>query len=165
MPSQPVASRRFSVTTIAGLTAIAAWCIRTSIQHSANPGAYYGYFRTPERFVFPTGDVIEWVSVIAVETVIASWILWRTRSSHAMSMGLAVVFGLGVFACAPFAMHAPPYFGAHIMFLLFGAGWLAVAAIVGWIARYVNGARERARQAREGDLPVAAIAKKRPAAR
>ena len=167
MPSQPTASRRFSVTTIAGLTAIAAWCIRTSIHNSANPDAYYGYFRAPWRFVFPTRDVIEWVSVIAVETVIASWILLRARSAPATSMGLALVLGLGVVVFAPFTMHAPPYFGSHIVFLVFAAAWLALAAIVGWIARYAIAAREQARQVREGGLPVAAIeaTKKRSTAR
>jgi hypothetical protein len=167
MPSPPTANRRFSVTTIAGLTAIAAWCIRTGIHHSGDPGFYYGYFRHPEDFVFPIRDVIEWVSVIAVETVIASWLVWRARSPRGLSMGLALVLGVAVVFFAPFMMHADPYIGSHFVFLLFAALWLAFAAIVGWIARYVSGARERARRQREGDLPAPAIVvtKKSPAAR
>jgi hypothetical protein len=145
------------VTTIAGLTAIAAWSIGTSIQRSAEPGFYYGYFRHPESFVFPIRDVIEWVSVIAVETVIASWLVWRARAPRAASMLVAVVFGLALVCFAPLAMHAPPYFGGHIVFLFFAAAWLAVAAIVGWVAGYASDARERARRQREDDLPAPAI--------
>lgn len=167
MPSLPTASRRFSATTIAGLTAIAAWCIRTGIDRSGDPASYYGYFRNPERFEFPIRDVIEWVSVIAVETVIVSWLVWRARSPRGLSMGIALVLGVAVLFFAPYTMHAAPYFGSHFVFLLFAALWLAFAAIVGWIARYVSGARERARQQREGDLPASAIVvtKKSPAAR
>jgi hypothetical protein len=167
MPSTPTASRRFSLTTIAGLTAIAAWCIRTGIHRSAEPGSYYGYFRHPESFVFPVGDVIKWMSVIATETVIASWLVWRARSARAVSLAIALVLGLGAVVSAPFAMHAPPYLGVHIVFLVFAALWLALAAIVGWIAQSVSNARERARRQREGDLPPPAIVvtKKSPAAR
>jgi hypothetical protein len=77
------------------------------------------------------------------------------------------MLGLGGVAFAPFTMHAPPYFGLHIVFLVFAAGWLALAAIVGWITRYASAAREQAREMREGDLPVAAIeaTKKRSPAR
>jgi hypothetical protein len=43
------------------------------------------------------------------------------------------------------------------VFLFFAAAWLAVAAIVGWVAGYASDARERARRQREDDLPAPAI--------
>lgn len=115
-----------------GLAAIAAWCIYMSLDRSAMPGHYYGYFRSPERFVYPTRDVAEWTAAIA------SWLLWRARSVPATCVVLALLFGPAFCMLAVFAMQAPPYFGAHLVWLLFAVAWFVVAAVAAWIVRFIQ---------------------------
>jgi hypothetical protein len=109
-----------------------------SLDGSGMPSHYYGYFRSPERFVYPTRDVAQWTGAIAVEAAVASWWLWRARSVPATCVVLALLFGPALAVLAPFAMHAPPYFGAHLLFLLFAVAWFVVAALATWLARFAK---------------------------
>ncbi len=128
MPSTNAWKRRAFA--ISGLTILAASCVYLLLRNSADPGHYYEYHSTPERFVYPTHDVIVWTSVIVVELLVASGFLLVTSSLPKACMVLVLVFGVGLAAMIPFAMHAPPYFGAHTVFLIVATGWCLVAAIV-----------------------------------
>ena len=120
-----------------GLVAVALWSIYGLLQRSADPGFYYQYFRNPQLFVYPAQQVAEWGTAIAVEAALACFVVMRVpkRSRIAACLIAALVLGSGFVAMLPLAMHAPPYYGAHLVWLLFGAGWLVVAAIVLAIVR------------------------------
>ena len=120
---------------IVGLVVLAALWIHAVIANSARPGAYHGYRHHPEDFVYPTQEVVTWSIAIAVETLGACVLLLLGRSPIATCAAAAAIFGVIVVFCMPFVMHAPPYYGGHIAFVLLSAVWLGLIAIVAGIAR------------------------------
>jgi hypothetical protein len=128
----------FSRIAVVGLAAIAAWCMYLSIDRSGMPSHYYAYFREASRFTYPTRDVALWSAAIAIEAGVALWFLWCARSVPAMCVVLALLFAPGVIVLGPLAMHAPPYFGAHLVFLFLAEVWFVVAALATWIARFAK---------------------------
>src|SRR5215475_440820 len=126
---------RVALVAIAGLTVLAAYWIYALITNSAHPGAYYGYRHHPENFVYPTQEVVGWSTAIAVETAVACAGLWRSRSPLAGCAAAAAIFSVLVFGFAPLIMHAPPYYGCHIAFLVLAALWFGLVAVVGGLVR------------------------------
>lgn len=120
-----------------GLLVIAGGFIYLSIDGSGMPSHYYAYHRSPERFTYPTHDVMVWSAAIAVEALVASVFLWRARSVP-WTAGILTLVYLPVLAFfAPFAMHAPPYFGAHLVFLFAAVVWFILAGLGAWLVRRV----------------------------
>jgi hypothetical protein len=119
----------------AGTLAIAVWCIYTCIDRSGMRSAYFSYFRTSKVFVFPTRDVAEWTATIALEALVAAWLLWRARSLPVTCGVLALVGVPAVLVFGAFAMHAPPYYTAHLMFLVFAVAWFVVVGVASWLVR------------------------------
>jgi hypothetical protein len=92
------------------------------------PSHYYAYYRSPERFTYPTHDVIAWCGAIAVEALVASVFLWRAHSVPGTCAILTVVYlPVGMFF-APFAMHAQPYYAAHLVFVFTAVVWFVLVA-------------------------------------
>lgn len=120
---------------IAGLVALAALSLHAVIAKSARPGAYYGYSHHPEDFVYPAEAVVKWCIAITVETLAACTLLLLGRGAVASCAAAAVIFGVIVVVFLPFAMHAPPYYGGHLVFALFSALWLGLIVIVAGIVR------------------------------
>jgi hypothetical protein len=144
---------------IAGLTALAALGLHALISHSARPGAYYAYRHFPEAFVYPTQEVLTWSIAIAVETLAACAWLLRTRSPVATCAAAAAIFGVIVAFCMPLAMHAPPYYGGHLVFVLLSAVWLGLIVIVAGVVRLLLrllGRNARRDRDRDGSDPAAA---------
>jgi hypothetical protein len=142
MTRTPAPSRRFAIVAIACHAAIAAWCILTCIERSGRPGNYYAFRNSPEQFVYPTHDVAVWCGVIVLELAITAWVLLRSPSLAAASLMLGLLSGLVCALLLPLTMHAPPYFGFHVIFLLFSAVWLVLVAILAWLASLSRSARE-----------------------
>jgi hypothetical protein len=117
----------------AGVLAIAGFCIYTSIDRSGM--RYFAYFRTSRPFVYPTREVAEWTAVIAVEAVVAAWLLWRTRSVPVTCGVLALVGLPAALVFVGLSMHAPPYFIAHAGFLVFAVAWFVVVGVASWLVR------------------------------
>jgi hypothetical protein len=128
---------------IAGLTVLAAYWLYAMFANSARPGAYYGYRHHPENFVYPTQEVAGWSIAIVVETVVACVWLWRSRSPIACCAAFAAIFGVIFLFCLPLVMHAPPYYGCHIAFVMLAALWLVLVAVVAGIARLIARAVSR----------------------
>jgi hypothetical protein len=126
---------RIALIAIAGLTALAAFCLHTLISNSARPGAYYAYRHSAADFVFPAQEVVTWGLAIVVETLVASGVLLLRRSPVATCAGIAAIFGTSVVFLMPLAMHAPPYYGGHLVFVLLSAMWLGLIVIVAGIVR------------------------------
>jgi hypothetical protein len=134
---------RIALVAIAGLTVLAAFWIYALITNSARPGAYHGYRHHPEDFVYPAQEVAGWSIAIVVEAVVACGWLWRSRSPIACCAAFAAIFGVIVLFCLPLVMHAPPYYGCHIAFVMLAALWLGLVAVVAGIARLLGGAASR----------------------
>jgi len=126
--------RQLVTVAVLGHVALAAWCIVISARNSFDPGHYRNFYNHPETFVPPVDDIAWWCGAIAVEVTVASWILKLVRSTAAASLLLAVIAALATLAMAPLAMHAPPYFGMHIVFTTFSTAWLLLVAIVARLA-------------------------------
>jgi len=127
-----------SLVAIAGLVALAALMIHGVIANSANPGSYYGYRHHPEDFVYPADDVLTWTLAIAVETLAACTLLLLVRGAPvATCAAIAAIFAVITSFFMLFAMHAPPYYGGHLVFALFSAAWLGLIVIVAGIVRLV----------------------------
>lgn len=110
------------------LLLIACGFICLSIDRSGMPSHYYAYYRSPERFTYPTHDVIAWSVAIAVEALVASVFLWCARSVPGTCAILTVVYlPVGMFF-APFAMHAQPYYAAHLVFVFTAVAWFVLVA-------------------------------------
>jgi hypothetical protein len=127
-----------SLVAIAGLVVLAALSIHGVIAKSADPGGYYGYRHHPEDFVYPAEEVVTWSLAIAVETLAACTLLLLARSPVARCAAAAAIFGVIVMFCMPLAMHAPPYYGGHLVFVLFSAMWLGLIVVVARIVRLVR---------------------------
>lgn len=112
-----------------GHVVIAAWCILTSVRQSALPSHYYQFRHDASGFTYPMHDVGVWCSAIAAELVATCWILWFVRATTSTAVLLAVVFGVATCGFGLLAMHAPPYYGMHVVFLVLSAGWLVLVAI------------------------------------
>jgi hypothetical protein len=119
---------------VLGHAAIAICAILGSIDRSSDPRFDYKYHAHPADFVVPIHDIAIWCGVIAVELLIASWVVLRARSTAAASLGLAAIAGTSFVVMLPLTMHAPSYFAFHVIFLLASAIWLIVVAIVARIA-------------------------------
>lgn len=142
---------------IAGLVVLAAFWIHAVIAGSANPGAFYGYRHHPENFVYPADEVVTWSLAIAVETLAACILLLLGRGPVASCAAAAAIFGVIVLFCIPLVMHAPPYYGGHLAFVLLSAVWLGSIVIVAGIVRLVLRLLGRgARRDRDGERPTAA---------
>lgn len=128
---------------IAGLVALAALSIHGVIARSAHADLYYGYHRHPEDFAYPADDVLTWIVAIAAETLAACTLLLLGRGPVASCAAAAVIFGVIVMLCMPLAMHAPPYYGGHLLFVFFAAVWLGLIVIVAGIVRLVLRLRGR----------------------
>jgi hypothetical protein len=126
--------RQLVIVAVLGHVAIAVWCVITSVRNSFDPGHYYQFFRHPERFVPPVDDIAWWCGAIGIEVTVASWVLKLVPSTAAASFVLALVAGLATLVLAPLAMHAPPYYGMHIVFTAFSTAWLCLVAIVAKLA-------------------------------
>jgi hypothetical protein len=126
--------RQLVIVAVLGHFVIAVWCIVTSVRNSFDSGHYYQFYRHPESFVPPVDDIAWWCGAIGVEVTVASWILELVRSTAAASFVLALVAGLATLVLAPLAMHAPPYYGMHIVFTAFSTAWLFLVAIVAKLA-------------------------------
>jgi hypothetical protein len=128
---------RIALIAIAGLVVLSAFWFRALITNSAHPGAYYAYHNHPESFVYPTQEVVGWSTAIVVETAVACACLWRSRSPVATCVAAAATSGVLVFFFLPFVMHAPPYYGCHIAFLVLAALWFVLVAVVAGLARLI----------------------------
>jgi hypothetical protein len=126
--------RQLVTVAVLGHVAIAAWCMILSVRHSFDPGHYHRFHNHPESFVPPVDDIAWWCGAIGVEVTIASWVLKLVPSTAAASVVLALIAGLATVVIAPFAMHAPPYLGMHIVFTAFSTAWLLLVAIVAKLA-------------------------------
>jgi|GEM_PF-3686623 len=133
--------RQLVIVAVLGHVAIAVWCLITSVRSSLDPGHYRQFYDHPEHFVPPIDDIAWWCGAIGIEVTVASWILKLVPSTAAASFVLALVAGLATLVMAPLAMHAPPYFGMHIVFTAFSTAWLLLVAIV---ARLAGPGRTRA---------------------
>lgn len=112
-----------------GHAAIAAYCIVKVVTVSGDPGHYYGFRNDATGFRYPAHEVAVWCSVIASELVGTAALLWVVPALASTACLLAVAFGVATVAFGMLAMHAPPYFGMHIVFLLLSAGWLVIVSI------------------------------------
>lgn len=134
VPGKPVVAPVRSVSLgIAGigLVVTAAWSVERLIRSSARPGNYYQYRHSADGFVYPTHEVVWWCVAIVVELVIAlSFLVFAPRSSPpaARLAILGALFGLGLLGCGLLAMHAPPYYGGHLVWLFRAAAWTFVMA-------------------------------------
>lgn len=130
-----------------GHAAIAIWCIVHLVKSSGDPGHYYQYRHGAEGFQYPAHEVGVWCSVIGAELVATAWILWFAPSLAATAVLLAVAFGVATVGFGLLAMHAPPYYGMHVIFLLFSAGWLVIVGIAAALAGGGGARQEAARLA------------------
>jgi hypothetical protein len=112
-----------------GHLAIAAWCVLASVRQSGLPSHYYQFRHGEAGFVYPAHEVGVWCSAIAAELVATCWILWFVRATASTAALLAVLFGVATCGFGVVAMHAPPYYGMHVVFLLFSAAWLVIVAL------------------------------------
>lgn len=155
MPAGPTPNRIARIA-IAGLVAIAVYCIHALISNSANPGAYYGYRHDPSAFVYPTYEVAQWSIVIAVEAIGGcALLLWRNRSPVTRCAAVAAIFGTLFLLFSPLLMHAPPYYGLHAGFLVLAAMWLGLLVLVAGVARWLGLGANRDRDPAE--LPAATV--------
>jgi len=124
-----------------GLVALAIWMVLGIIENSGHPGHYYQFRNHADGFVYPTADVAWWCGGIGVELAVALGILWLARRTHPSIRMLACValFALPFGMAVPFAMHAPPYYGGHIVWLFFAVVWLVIAAVAGAIEARIRG--------------------------
>jgi hypothetical protein len=120
---------RVATIPIVGLVGLAAWAVHRLVEASGHPGNYYRYRHSDIGFVYPTDSVITWSAAILVEALVASFIVGRVKHTPGGCVVTALCFGAAFMAMLPLAMHAPPYYGVHLVWLLFAAGWLVVAAI------------------------------------
>src|SRR5687767_1168816 len=114
------AQRWMSQLAVSGLVIAGVYSLAKLAVRSAAPGSYYRFRHSAEGFTYPTESVVTWSAVIAVELAISVFILLRTKSVPSMCLVLGLLYGLGLLSLGVFAMHAPPYFGGHLVFLLFG---------------------------------------------
>jgi hypothetical protein len=120
---------RVAMIPIVGLVGLAVWAIHALVVRSGHPGNYYRYRHSDVGFVYPTDSVVTWSAVILIEAVIAGVVVARIKHTPGACVVMALCFGAAFMAMLPLAMHAPPYYGMHLVWLLFAAGWLVVAAI------------------------------------
>ena len=118
-----------------GYVALAVWCVWSIVNSSGNPRAYYKFRNSDAGFVYPTDDVIAWSIAIAVELVgILAFLRLARRTSpgvRLLSIVILPVIGIPVFGFV--AMHAPPYYVGHLVWLLFAGAWSVVTAIAAGI--------------------------------
>lgn len=114
-----------------GFVALAAWSIWGVVESSGEPGRYYRFRHSEAGFVYPRDSVIAWSAAIAVE--LASFLGFLSLGQRLSPgvrllsiLGLCVV-GLGVFGFG--AMHAPPYYTGHLVWLFVAGAWSMVTAI------------------------------------
>jgi hypothetical protein len=150
----PLPSRRFSAITVTGLLAIAGWFVYLSIVNSGHPGNYYAFRHSAAGFVYPSSEVATWCTAIAVDALLAASLVWRSPTPRALAAMLGLLCGLGLVMFGVMAMHAPPYYGAHLAFLFFAGVWLLGAAVVGGLLR-LAAAGERAEV--PAPLPAASL--------
>ena len=117
---------------LAGLVAIAICSGASIVAHSGDPGFYYEYHRAHILPAYPTTAVLESVGGMVAELVAAALLLVLARRTKpfvrllAVTVFAAVLFLVGL----PLAMHAPPYYGGHLVWLLFAAGWTFVMTVI-----------------------------------
>jgi hypothetical protein len=131
--------RQLVILAVLGLVALAAWCLVTGIQRSFDPGHYRGFYNHPQDFVPPVDDIAWWSGALAVEVIVGSAILVLARSPAGACAVLAVIAGLVTLGMGSLAMHAPPYYGMHVVFLAFSTVWLLLMAIVAKLAQRRDG--------------------------
>jgi hypothetical protein len=111
---------------IAGLVAIAAWCVWELFVHNCTP-------RGP-RWTFPIANTTGWTIAIAGEAVGAAIAL--RRSEHVVSLAFALGM-LGLLACLPVSIaFGAPRFDAHAVWLACGGLWLVTIGTATAIARW-----------------------------
>jgi hypothetical protein len=126
LPGEAV--KKLALVPLAGLAAIAAFCIWRAIDASGDPGRFYRHRNGPEGFAYPTGSVTTWCALIAGELAMIGWLVARARKLARTCALLAVVLGVAFFATAIFGMHAPPYFTSFVVAQLFAGAWLLLSA-------------------------------------
>jgi len=118
-----------------GLVAIAIYSGHGLAIISGDPGHYYQYRHASVLPAYPTTAVLESLGLMAAEVVAAFLLVLLARRTKPAVRLLAVGVCAGAMLAAglPLAMHAPPYYGGHLVWLFYAAGWMlpmaAIAAI------------------------------------
>ena len=116
---------------LVGLVAIAIYAGALIVVHSGDPGFYYEYHRAGVLPEYPTTAVIESLAAMAVEIVAVALLLLLARRTKpwlrllATTTCAAALFAAGL----PLAMHSPPYYGGHLLWLFYAAGWLLAMTV------------------------------------
>src|SRR5438477_636196 len=122
--------RAFSLVIVAALTWLALRVSWHTVVHAEQPSGLHAYHHPDEPYVYPTSAVRDWITAIAVELVIASWVIVRTRKLTAATGWLALAFTVLWFPAMIAILDAPRYHGDHLVFVVLAALTLGTAALV-----------------------------------
>src|SRR5262245_48015759 len=112
-------SRRRAMILVVLITILAAYHIAVLVSQSNKPGYYYEYSVLRNEFSFPYLAVCVSIGFLLVEAALLALALARAPGPL-WSRGLLCL--LVLLPCAgvglPTAMHMPPYYGAHVLWVL-----------------------------------------------
>lgn len=126
---------------IVGLVALAVFVGWRTVVTSGDPGHYYQYRNSLTLPDYPVVEVLEWVGAIALEGLAAiAFLVLASKTSPALRLlAVMLVYALIFMCMLPFAMHSPPYYGGHLLWLFAAGVWCLVTATAAAIEQWFRG--------------------------